>query len=49
MRILEVLAVLLGGGLLGAIGLYVGLRLARYRLHRSGEEIQTLLSRNKLD
>jgi hypothetical protein len=49
MRILEILAVLLGGGLLGALGLYIGLRLARYRRHRSDEEIQTMLSRNRLD
>jgi hypothetical protein len=48
-RFLEILAVALGGGSLGAFGLYVGFKLSRYRPHRKSEEIQTVFSRNKLD
>jgi len=43
------MAVVLGGGSLGALGLYLGYKLQRYRPHRKSEEIQTIFTRNKLD
>jgi hypothetical protein len=48
-RILSTLAAALGGLVLGGFGLYLGYKLARFRPHRKSQEIQTLISRNKLD
>jgi hypothetical protein len=48
-RILSTIAVVLGGGSLGAFGLYLGYKLHRYRPHRKSEELQTLFTKNKLD
>jgi hypothetical protein len=48
-RVLSFLAIVLGGGSLGAFGLYLGYKLSRYRPHRESEEIQTLFTLNKLD
>jgi hypothetical protein len=48
-RILVILAVALGGGSLGALGLYMGRRLSRHRSHRKSEEIQALFSKANLD
>lgn len=46
---LSALAVVVGGGSLGALGLYLGYRLSRLRPHRKREELQTLFTLNKLD
>jgi hypothetical protein len=48
-RFLGILAVALGGGALGAFGLYVGRKLSRYRLHHESEESQSLFCKNRLD
>jgi hypothetical protein len=48
-HILGILAVAIGGCSLGAFGLYLGVKLSRYRPHRQSEEIQTLTSKIKLD
>jgi hypothetical protein len=48
-RIISIVVAALGGLALGAFGLYLGNKLARFRPHRKSQEIQTLFSRNRLD
>jgi hypothetical protein len=49
-RIFDLLAVILGGGALGMLDLYAGVKLRRrYQPHRKSEEIQAVFSRNDLD
>jgi hypothetical protein len=48
-RLLSMLVVVLGGGSLGALGLYLGFKLSRFRPHRKSAEIQTVFTRSDLD
>jgi len=48
-RALEFSVVVIAGGSLSVVGLYLGFKLARFRPHRKSEEVQTAFSRNRLD
>ncbi len=48
-QVLGIIAVVLGGGALGVLGLSLGSKLSRLRRHRKSEEFQTLFTRNRLD
>jgi hypothetical protein len=48
-RIFEILAAAICAGGLGILGLFVGLKLSRFRRHRKNDEIQTVFTKNRLD
>jgi hypothetical protein len=48
-RVSSISVVVLAGVSLGLFGPFLGYKLSRYRPHRQSEEIQTILTRNKLD
>jgi hypothetical protein len=49
MKYVWFIGVVIGGGLLGFLGLYLGYKLRRLRPHKKSEEIQTVFTRSNLD